>query len=235
PPAPAPAPAAVAQAQPPPAPSPPGAAPPAAAPPAAAPPVVTPAASPTARPEPAASAAPEIESLKLKRARVNGVQLAYVESGRGEPVVLVHGGMMDYRVWAPQIVGLSKRRHVVAYSRRYHFPNPPAPDSPEYSYAANEEDLVALIRALRLGKVHLVGQGYGAFVATLVARDHPELVRTLVLAEPAVYSMIPTKRDRRAVVDGLTAASAASGEAVRAGDLERAARQYFAMVAGGAA
>jgi len=178
--------------------------------------------------------APDPYAGKLRKLKVGGVQLAYVDIGKGQPIVLVHGALSDYRQWAPQIEALSKRYRVIAYSRRYHYPNPPADDHADYSYALNEEDLVALLRSLRLGQVHLLVHGYGGFVATLVARDHPELVRTLLLAEPGVYSMIPWKKDRRAAVEGLKAAAAASGDAVRAGDFERAVKQFYAVVQGNA-
>ncbi len=180
----------------------------------------------------AAPPAPETFAPKLRKAKVNGTQLAYVELGKGQPMVLVHGALSDYRQWAPQVEALSKRFRVIAYSRRYHYPNPPAGAQADYSYEVNEADLVGLIRSLHLGRVHLLGHGYGGFVAALVARDHPEMVRTLILAEPGVYSMIPWKKDRRAAVEGLRAAAASSGEAVRAGDLERAAKQFYAVVQG---
>ena len=215
---------------------------------AAAPPPSAPAPEPVAQvpqPAPAPVAAPVAVAAptpptpdpwagKLKKTRVNGAQLAYVDIGKGQPIVLVHGALSDYRQWAPQIEALSKHYRIIAYSRRYHYPNPPAGDNADYSYEVNEADLVGLIRSLHLGKVHLLGHGYGGFVATLVARDHPEMVRTLILAEPGVYSMIPWKKDRKAAVEGLKAAAASSGAAVRAGDFERAAKDFYGMVQGNA-
>ena len=215
---------------------------------AAAPPPPAPAPEPVAlvpQPAPAPVAAPVAVAApmppapdpwagKLKKTRVNGAQLAYIDIGKGKPIVLVHGALSDYRQWAPQIEALSKHYRIIAYSRRYHYPNPPPGDNADYSYEVNEADLVGLIRSLHLGKVHLLGHGYGGFVATLVARDHPEMVRTLILAEPGVYSMIPWKKDRKAAVEGLRTAAASSGEAVRAGDLERAAKQFYAVIQGSA-
>ena len=206
------------------------------APPRAAPPSPPPA-SPAAVTPPARTLPPPPVPFagRVKKTRVNGVQIAYVEIGRGEPVVLVHGALADYREWAPQIEALAKHHRVVTFSRRYHYPNPPADEHADYSYAVNEQDLVALVKALRLGPVHLVGHGYGGFVAMLVARDHPEIVRSLTLVEPGVYSMIPWRKDRRAALEGLKVAAASSGDAVRAGDLERAVRQFYGALQGGAA
>ena len=43
---------------------------------------------------------------------VNDIQLAYVEKGRGQPVVFVHGGLGDYRHFAGQIGRASCRERV---------------------------------------------------------------------------------------------------------------------------
>ena len=119
---------------------------------------------------------------------VNGVDLHYIESGKGEPLILVHGGQGDYRSWGPQEAVLAKAFHVIAYSRRFSYPNQ-NPDDPKYDSAFTEaEDLVALVRALKLKRVHLVGGSIGAFTALVFAVKHPEMVRSLVLAEPPVHS-----------------------------------------------
>jgi pimeloyl-ACP methyl ester carboxylesterase len=196
----------------------------------AATPVVAAAAPPPTVPAPA-----DPYANKLRKTRVNGVQLAYVQIGRGDPVVLVHGELADYREWGPQLDALAQHHKVVAYSRRYHYPNPPADEHADYTYAANEQDLAALIKALHLGKVHLLAHGYGGVVATMFTRDHPEEVRSLMLVEPGVYSMIPWKKERRAALETLKAAASSSSDAVRTGDLERAVRQFYGAIAGGGA
>jgi pimeloyl-ACP methyl ester carboxylesterase len=52
------------------------------------------------------------------------------------------------------------------------------------------EDLAALLQALALSPAHVVGSDYGAYVALMLAREHPELVRTLVLGEPPAVPML---------------------------------------------
>jgi pimeloyl-ACP methyl ester carboxylesterase len=62
------------------------------------------------------------------------------------------------------------------------------------------DDLAALITKLHLGRVHVVGHSYGAFTALFLAARHPELVRTLVLAEaPAVTLLEHLEGDRAAI------------------------------------
>jgi non-heme chloroperoxidase len=128
---------------------------------------------------------------ELKSIQVNGVDLAYVEAGTGEPVVLIHGLPNDYRVWGPQVAGLSGGYHVIAYSRRCAYPNK-HDDGRDDGVAANADDLAALLESLPSKSAHLVGHSYGGFVALYCAHRHPELVRSMVLCEPAVTSLLTT-------------------------------------------
>ena len=120
----------------------------------------------------------------LRHVTVNGADLAYLDVGKGEPIVLIHGSSADYRTWLGELDPLMRQYRVIAYSRRYHFPNTGGGNGRDYSIALHERDLVALIGALGLGKVNLVGHSSGASLAAQLAADHPEMVRSLVLAEP---------------------------------------------------
>ena len=105
---------------------------------------------------------------------VNGVTLKYVEKGNGQPIVFVHGSASDYRTWKDQLDEFSADYKVIAYSRRYHWPNEPIPDDGDYSMLEHVDDLQALIRSLGIAPVHLVGHSYGAFVSLLLAVREPD-------------------------------------------------------------
>ncbi len=126
----------------------------------------------------------------IKKARVAGTELSYIDSGRGVPLVLIHGSASDYRIWMSQIRPLAAKYRVIAYSRRYHTPNRWRGDGSDYSAALHAEDLVALLQSLHLGPAHLVGHSAGGTIALLVARDHPELVRSVVVMEPALPGLL---------------------------------------------
>jgi non-heme chloroperoxidase len=55
--------------------------------------------------------------------RANGVDLAYVEKGRGTPILLVHGSLGDFNMWSGQMDTLARNHRVIVLSRRYHWPN----------------------------------------------------------------------------------------------------------------
>ena len=130
------------------------------------------------------------EIASLKTARVNGVELHYLDEGSGPPLILIHGGLGDYREWGAQMARFSARNRVIAYSRRYNYPNHNEPISPDHSAIIEAEDLAALIGLLKLERVDIVGYSYGAFTALYYATRHPERVRNLVLAEPPVLKWL---------------------------------------------
>jgi pimeloyl-ACP methyl ester carboxylesterase len=127
----------------------------------------------------------------LKTIPVNGVELHYLERGSGTPLVLIHGGLGDCREWSAQLPQMSSRYQVIAYSRRYNFPNDNRGISPDHSALVEAADLAGLIDGLKLGQVHLVGYSYGALTALFYAVQHPEHVRSLTLAEPPVLKWLP--------------------------------------------
>jgi pimeloyl-ACP methyl ester carboxylesterase len=120
---------------------------------------------------------------------VQGTSFEYVEGGSGEPLVFVHGSASDYRTWQAQLGECAKEFRVVAYSRRYHWPNAPIPEGTDYSMTGHVDDLQALLAARDAAPAHLVGHSYGAFLCLLLAMRAPQLARTLVLAEPPVLTL----------------------------------------------
>jgi pimeloyl-ACP methyl ester carboxylesterase len=134
---------------------------------------------------PAAAVLPAPQRIVL-----GGIELHYVSVGSGDPVILLHAGQDDYRAWEPQVAELARSYRVIAYSRRYNFPNQNAETSSDLSAVAEAADLAGLIRALRLKRVNLVGTSMGAATALALAMEHPRMIRSLVLAEPPILSWV---------------------------------------------
>jgi non-heme chloroperoxidase len=170
--------------------------------------------------------------IKTKEARVNGLTLHYIELGQGIPVVLVHGTLEDYRTWDGQLEALSKGYRLISYSRRYHYPNEWPKDSTDFSVTIHARDLAAFIKALNLPPVHLIGHSYGAFIAFLVARDHPEVIRSLTLGEPPIMPLLKTTPEGDAVLTAAIARSIATSEAFKQGNDEEGVRRFVNGVLG---
>jgi pimeloyl-ACP methyl ester carboxylesterase len=141
-------------------------------------PAATPASAPPQPP-------PPVAVTELRAMRVNGAVLSYRMAGdQGTPVVFVHGSYGDLDDWRTQLDAFARTHRLLIYSRRYHPPNPPQDDGQVYSPQLHAEDLAALLPVIGLSPANVVGSGYGAYVALALAREHPDLVRTLVLGEP---------------------------------------------------
>ncbi len=122
---------------------------------------------------------------------VNGAHLTYRLNGdTGATVVFIHGSLGDLNVWRGQEALFAQRYRVLVYSRRYHPPNPAVEDNQNYSPKLHAEDLAALLLTLDVAPAHIIGSSYGAYVALALAREHPELVRSLVLAEPPMFLLL---------------------------------------------
>ena len=129
-------------------------------------------------------------TARLKTAHVRGVTLHYEDRGAGEPVVFVHGSLMDFREWSPVVERLTDSFRTVTYSRRYNYPNANPQSGSDHSAAVEGEDLAALIRELGLGQAHLVGVSYGAYAALIATIRHPEIARSLTLVEPPLLRWV---------------------------------------------
>jgi 3-oxoadipate enol-lactonase len=102
-------------------------------------------------------------------------------AGEGPPVVLVHAGICDSRMWDPQWETFPRAHRVVRYDLRGFGRSPLGPG--RYSPPA---ELIALLDELALGPATLVGVSMGGGVSLQVAVARPELVSALVLVGSGV-------------------------------------------------
>lgn len=126
----------------------------------------------------------------VKTVAVNGYPMAYVEKGSGPTVILVHGAMCDYRCWGTLMQALPGTYRVVSVSMRHYYPEPWDGSGDTYSAAQHAKDLAAFARRMS-PPVSIVAHSYGGSVAFEMAREHPELVRKIVLAEGATEGLLP--------------------------------------------
>ena len=144
-------------------------------------------------------------------ALVEGAQLYYEVAGSGPPLVLLHGGWLDRRVWDAQIPALAQRFRVIRYDLRG-FGRSDLPPRP-YS---DVQDLYGLLSALRVERAALVGLSLGGMLAIDFALANPATVAALVLVGPGLRGFTPSPEDEA------TARTTAMLEAVQADDRARA-------------
>jgi len=123
--------------------------------------------------------------------QVNGTDLHYIEKGQGQPVVFVHGGMGDYRTWEQQWDAFARSYRAIAVSCRGYWPNPKLQRDETVTLDTFVDDLAEFLHTLGAGPVHLIGHSSpGGFGSLCLARNHPELLRTLVLLEPPAFPVL---------------------------------------------
>ena len=106
----------------------------------------------------------------------------YVQTqGSGPPLLFLHGGLDHFdTAFAAQRDVFAASRQVIGIDQRGHGHSPD--DARPFDYREMADDTAVVLDKLGLGPVDVVGQSDGADIALLLARDHPALVRRLVLA-----------------------------------------------------
>jgi pimeloyl-ACP methyl ester carboxylesterase len=159
--------------------------------------------------------------MQVRQMSVNGANLAYVEQGKGDAVVFVHGAFGDWRNWEGIRPLIAEKYRFVALSLRYHYPNAWTDDGKNYSLAQHVEDVAAFIRALDVGKVHLVGNSMGSRIIGHLALKYPELLRSVVLGDPFIVA--PTSAEAKTAIAAFQKDAAQSSASAKAGDLKQSA------------
>jgi pimeloyl-ACP methyl ester carboxylesterase len=153
-------------------------------------------------------------------AEVNGTRLYYEALGEGPAVVLVHGGLVDSRLWDDQMRPLARRFRVVRYDLRGFGRSAPATGS-----FSPLEDLRGLLDFLRIEKASLVGLSLGGIVSADFALEHPERVERLVLVGAGLRGdKQPPPADAARAAEALSRGAEAFADATLARGLYKAVR-----------
>ena len=125
----------------------------------------------------------------------NGTKIRYTVSGKGEPVVLVHGFLSSSEEWTSpppflprseqrkfQTIAatLAKQYFVIAADCRGHGRSGKPTDANQYGLEM-VNDIVRLLDHLKVRKTHLVGYSMGAFLSVKLVETHPDRVQSVVL------------------------------------------------------
>jgi len=114
-----------------------------------------------------------------KYLEAGGVRTYYEEYGRGEPLLMFHGGLSTLEPFRCQIPELSKHYRLILPERRGHGHTADTPGP--YSYRQMAEDMAAFMRAIGAEGVKAVGYSDGANLIFHLALNHPSLLGSCVL------------------------------------------------------
>ena len=121
-------------------------------------------------------------------APVNGAQLYYEVAGAGQPLILLHAGVADGRMWDEQFASFAQQYRTIRYDLRG-FGRSAMPEG-RFSH---HDDLAGLLNCLELEQAIVVGISFGGKVAIDFALAHPERVARLILGAPSVGGTQPSE------------------------------------------
>lgn len=146
--------------------------------------------------------------------------IAYLDTGSGDLVVLLHAGYVDHRLFEAQIPALAAGHRVVAVDIRGHGWTANATEPFRWA-----DDLACLLRHLDAGPAVLAGVSMGGAVAGDTAMEYPELVRGIVLSGATVSDFQYTHEATRRVVEE-------SQRTLHAGDIDGWLKVFLGSTAG---
>jgi pimeloyl-ACP methyl ester carboxylesterase len=166
----------------------------------------------------------------MQTLHVNGYDMAYLEIGKGPPLVCVHGTLGDFRTWSAVLGPLSKTRRVISVSLRHFFPEHWNGVGNDYLMSQHVADTIGFIERLDAGPVDLMGHSRGGHIGFRVAQQRPELLRKLVLAEPG--GELDASLDPAGAPSQRAVRFTASAEKVAAGDIDGGLKIFFDTIEG---
>ena len=135
---------------------------------------------------------PAPAAAKERRVTTGRLTMNIVEAGNGPPVLFIHGLGWDHSLWNPTVERLAPHYRVVAVDTRGHGATD-KPDGP-YDMAMFARDTAALVDALGLTDICVIGLSQGGMVAQNLALLRPDLVSSLMLISTSCKSA-PSLRD----------------------------------------
>ena len=117
-----------------------------------------------------------------------GAQIYYKVAGMGHPLLLIHAGIADSRMWDDQFALFAQQYRTIRYDLRG-FGRTEVP-AEQFSYS---EDIVNLLHFLQVQKVYIAGISLGSKIALDFALSHPMMVDALVLGAPGVGGYPPSE------------------------------------------
>lgn len=179
----------------------------------------------------ATTAAASAQHKELAFITVNGVRIAYTETGgTGISLVLVHGSWGSHHNWDPVVPGLTEHFRVVSYDRRGHSESERPPGQGHFS--EDVADLAALIEQLGLAPAWVVGNSSGAVITLQLAAARPDLLRGIVVHEPPLFGILKEGSPEALALAEVAAGPLAEvGRRIAAGDQAGGAELFAEQVA----
>jgi 2-hydroxy-6-oxonona-2,4-dienedioate hydrolase len=125
----------------------------------------------------------------------DGIKTRYLEEGRGEPMLLIHGAIFGSHgsadCWVPIMQNLGKRFHVYALDKvGCGFSDNPKKDE-DYTITETVKHAYDFMKSMKMEKAHVAGHSRGGYAVTRLALEHPEMVKTLTIVSSSTLMTPP--------------------------------------------
>jgi 3-oxoadipate enol-lactonase len=120
----------------------------------------------------------------MPKEKVNGIDMYYELTGKGEPLLLIHGLGSTTRDWEFQVPSFSQKYRVITIDLRGHGKT----DKPKgpYNMQIFAEDIAELLKKLGIKSIHILGISLGGGIAFQFAVDYPDFVKSLIVVNAGI-------------------------------------------------
>jgi pimeloyl-ACP methyl ester carboxylesterase len=136
-----------------------------------------------------------------KFATVNNVKLYYEDTGRGMPLLLLHGFGGSTSHWQPFIAELSKSNRVIVMDLPGHGRSDVMDTTEVYLHKRAAEYIIGLLDQLKIDSINIMGISSGGFITLYIATLRPQLAKKIVVIGGQVYYSKTTRDMITAVAD----------------------------------
>jgi len=132
----------------------------------------------------------------MAKAKVNNIEIAYETTGKGTPIVLIHGHPFDHTMWDPQVEAFSSNYKVITPDLRgYGKSSLPATEATRFEDYAT--DVLLLLDYLKIDSFHLGGLSMGGQIIMEIFRQAPGRIKTLIFADTFAGLDTPEAKQKR--------------------------------------
>lgn len=129
---------------------------------------------------------------------VDGHQVYVEQSGRGEPVVLLHGFGASTYLWRKVAPKLAESHRVIALDLNGFGYTERPKDPSYYTREGQERTILGVLDRLGIERAHFMGHSYGGGITLFLAARHPERIRSIVLVDSTAPIYPEVRRSRAA-------------------------------------
>jgi 2-hydroxymuconate-semialdehyde hydrolase len=131
-----------------------------------------------------------MEKIKENTISIDGHTISYKEAGKGSAILLIHGIPTSSDLWRKVMPEMSKHNRVIAPDL-LNYGKSEKPEKANVSIKAQSELLIKLLDELKIEAADVVGHDIGGGIAQLMAVNHPERVKKMVLIDSVCFDSWP--------------------------------------------